>query len=552
MPYKAQMSYPIEVNMLKSSVRRLCFSAPIALAVALTTVAGSAAPAQAQQVTALTQSIAEAAASSRELAAFYKATGYKPLFADTSSQARSRREALLKALSAAPDHGLAPYDTSLLKASMRSITSERDLGRAEVAMAQMYLDYARDMQTGQLVPARIDRDIVREVPIRSGVALLDAFSKSTPSAYLRSLTPRAPEYTRLLKEMRGLEQVIGSGGWGAKVPTSQKFAVGATGNGVIALRNRLIAMGYMSRSASASYDSTLQAAVQTFQSQHGLSADGVAGPGTITEVNKSPEQRLTSIMVALERERWTNLNRGERHVWVNITDFTAKIIDNDVVTFATRSVVGANHNDRRTPEFSDIMEHMVINPTWNVPRSITVKEYLPLMQKDSGAAGQLRIVDNNGNTVPRSSINFNSYNESNFPYYLKQPPSRRNALGLVKFMFPNRYNIYLHDTPAKSLFGREARAFSHGCVRLNQPFEFAHALLAKQTADPEGFFQAKLDTGRESVVGLVKQVPVHIVYRTAVTLPKGGMEYRRDVYGRDAKIWAALQKQGVQLRAIGS
>ncbi len=134
---------------------------------------------------------------------------------------------------------------------------------------------------------------------------------------------------------------------------------------------------------------------------------------------------------------------------------------------------------------------------------------------------------------------------------MKQPPSDGNALGLVKFIFPNKYNIYLHDTPAKSLFGRETRAFSHGCIRLHQPFEFAYELLSKQTSDPEGLFHARLKTGIESVVPLEVQVPVHIDYRTAIAVPNGGMEYRRDVYGRDGKIWAALQKEGVQLRAVG-
>jgi len=291
--------------------------------------------------------------------------------------------------------------------------------------------------------------------------------------------------------------------------------------------------------------------VQLFQQRHGLSPDGVAGAGTLKELNVEPAQRLSSVLVALERERWMNIERGKRHIWVNITDFTATIMDNDKVTFQTRSVVGANDSDRRTPEFSDVMEHMVINPTWNVPRSIAVKEYLPLMKKNAGAAGHLRLVDSRGRTVDRANVNFNAYTEKTFPYNLKQPPSRRNALGLVKFIFPNKYNIYLHDTPAKNLFSRESRAFSHGCVRLNDPFDFAYALLAKQTNDPVGVFQSRLKTGIESVVPLKVQVPVHLVYRTAVTVPKGGMEYRRDIYGRDAKIWSALQKQGVQLRAVG-
>ena len=534
----------------RASGRGLIKVFALSIALGLGGMASAPIPAQAQQVTALMQSIAEAASKNKDLSEFYRATGYKPLFTDNSGKARTRRQALLRAIQSAETHGLAPYDTSLLKANLRAIKSDRDLGRAEVALAELFLDYARDMQTGQLVPSRVDSGIVRQVPYRSAVDLLANFAKSNPQGYLKKLVPTSPEYTRLLKEKAKLERVVGKGGWGQEVPNG-KYEPGQSSNGVVILRNRLMAMGYLPRSQSTVYDANMQKAVQLFQLRHGLAADGVAGPGTIKELNTSPEKRLASILVAMERERWTNMERGQRHIWVNLTDFTAKIIDNNKVTFETRSVIGATDSDRRSPEFSDVMEHMVINPTWNVPRSIATKEYLPLLKKNPNAAGHLRVVDSRGRTVNRASVNFASYTEKTFPFALKQPPSRRNALGLVKFMFPNKYNIYLHDTPAKNLFSRETRAFSHGCIRLHQPFEFAYALLAKQTANPEGFFKAKLDTGRESVVPLEKQVPVHIVYRTAVTLPKGGMEYRRDVYNRDAKIWAALQKKGVQLRAVG-
>ena len=134
---------------------------------------------------------------------------------------------------------------------------------------------------------------------------------------------------------------------------------------------------------------------------------------------------------------------------------------------------------------------------------------------------------------------------------MRQPPSRGNALGLVKFMFPNQYNIYLHDTPAKSLFGREVRAFSHGCVRLNDPFDFAYALLAVQEADPESFFQGILNTGNERRVNLNEPVPVHLGYRTAFTHTTGQLNFRRDIYNRDSRIWSALANEGVAVRAIG-
>ena len=508
-------------------------------------------PVQAQ-VTAFMQSVAEASARDEALAGFYKANGYKPIWTGTGSKDRSRRAALLKALASADDHGLPQkaYDTDFLQANLRSVQSERDLGKIEVELSRLFLEYARDMQTGVLTPSRVDSEIVRQVPLRGRLETLVNFSKSSPAAYLKSLVPNSPEYTRLMKEKIRLERLLAKGGWGQQVP-GKKLEPGSSGNAVVILRNRLMAMGYLGRSATQSYDANLQKAVQQFQLAHGLNPDGVAGAGTLAELNKPVETRLGQIIVAMERERWMNMPRGKRHVWVNLTDFTAKIIDNGKVTFETRSVVGANRSDQRSPEFSDVMEHMVINPTWNVPRSIAVKEYLPLMQKNPDAAGHLKLI-RGGRVVSRQGIDFTQFTAADFPYDLKQPPSDGNALGLVKFMFPNKYNIYLHDTPAKNLFSRETRAFSHGCIRLNDPFDFAYALLAKQMSNPKEFFQARLAQRSENVVPLDTPIPVHLVYFTAFTSAKGNMNYRRDVYGRDAKILKALLNAGVVLRAVQS
>ena len=309
-------------------------------------------------------------------------------------------------------------------------------------------------------------------------------------------------------------------------------------------------MGYMRRSATLTYDGVIEAAVQQFQAEHGLEADGVAGKGTIAEVNKPALARLKSVVVAMERERWLPVERGARHVLVNQTDFTAKIVDHGNVTFETRSVIGKNQGDRRSPEFSDEMEHMVINPSWYVPRSIVTKEYLPQLKANPNAAGHIEITDSRGRRVDRSAVDFTQFTARTFPFAMRQPPSGRNALGLVKFMFPNKYNIYLHDTPAKNLFSREVRAYSHGCIRLAQPFEFAYALLARQNEDPKAFFHRVLNTGKETKVELEQNVPVHIIYRTAIVSSKGRAEFRRDVYGRDAKVWAALERAGVVLSSV--
>lgn len=519
-------------------------------ALALGGMTGLAAPAQAQ-VGAFKQAVAEAAPASEPVAQFYRDTKFEPIWTGSDESSRLRRAALFRALEEAGTHGLPDRSAEIadLMNILRNVQTTRDLGRAEVAMSRALVNYAADLQTGLLEPRRIDEGIVRTKHQPDFASYLTGIRDQAPVAFLRSLAPQNPQYQALLREKMRLEALQAAGGWGPTV-SAKKLERGDQGGAVIALRNRLIEMGYLERSASLRYDTALEGAVQKFQAAHGLEADGVAGAGTIAEINKPVSARLKSVLVAMERERWLTPDRGERHILVNQTDFTAKIIDNGEVTFQTRSVIGKDHSDRRSPEFSDVMEHMVINPSWYVPRSIITKEYLPKLKANPNAVGHIEITDSRGRKVNRSTADFSQYTARNFPYAMRQPPSRKNALGLVKFMFPNKYNIYLHDTPQKSLFQREVRAFSHGCIRLAQPFEFAYALLAKQTENPKQFFDRILSSGKETKVDLEQQVPVHLIYRTAFVTPEGRAEYRRDVYGRDAKVWAALERAGVVLPGV--
>ncbi|WP_109464529.1 L,D-transpeptidase family protein [Albibacillus kandeliae] len=509
------------------------------------------APASAQ-VTAFKQAVAETAISDKEVAEFYRQADYAPLWTGEGEEFRQRRAALIEALNSVEIHGLpaSRYDVAGLMAKMGAAHTTRDIGMVEVALSKAFLDYAHDVQSGLLVPSRVDDGIVRVVPRRKGADLLGGLAASQEArSYMNALPPQNPEYRNLMKERLRLQKIVSEGLWGPTVHAT-KLEPGDRGDAVLALRNRLIAMGYMDRTATVAYDGAMTRAVMAFQSAHGLEQDGVAGQGTIAEINVSPEDRLKSVLVAMERERWMNIERGKRHILVNLTDFTAKIVDDGQVTFQTRAVIGAASHDRRSPEFSDEMEHMIINPSWHVPRSIMTKEYLPQLKKNPNAASHLIITDRRGQRVDRAAVDFTQFTQTNFPFDMRQPPSNSNALGLVKFMFPNKYNIYLHDTPQKSLFARESRAYSHGCIRLADPFDFAYALLARQEADPKTFFQNVLGRGVETKVDLKQKVPVHLIYRTAVIGERGRVEFRRDVYGRDARIWEALSDAGVALNAV--
>jgi murein L,D-transpeptidase YcbB/YkuD len=510
----------------------------------------SASPLEAQN-TLFKQAIAMAASDDEDIAAYYKATGYEPLWLGSGSKDRARRRALVWAFAGVADHGLSStkYDDAKLRKLIGEAKGAKARGELDFELSRQFLSYARDIQTGVLTPSQVDEEIVRKVPYRNRLATLDAFAKSNPIGFMKSLPPKSLEYSRLMKTKLDMERQIARGGWGPTV-SSKSLKPGQNSKGVLELRDRLTAMGYMRRRASATYDADLKRAVQQFQLGNGLPADGIAGAVTLREINVPMERRLHNVIVAMERERWMNRPRGKRHIEVNLADFTAKIIDGNSVTFQTRSVVGKNVLDQRSPEFSDVVEFMVINPSWYVPRSIATTEYLPLLKEDRNAVDQLEITDSSGREINRSAVDFSQFDEQTFPFNMRQPPSEGNALGLVKFMFPNPYNIYLHDTPSKSLFNRNVRAFSHGCIRLKDPFDFAYALLARQENDPKAFFQSLLLTGEEATVNLKQPVPVHIMYRTAITSPDGPIQFRRDIYGRDERIWGALSREGVALRSV--
>ena len=520
-----------------------------ALFVALT----GAAHAQDRRLTAFSASIAAVQGDfAPQIAAFYQARGFAPFWTD--DQARARLQALLAALDQAPAHGLpmARYDAAALRGMAQTARSIGDLGRLEAALTAAFLHYAGDMAAGALVPSQVDSGILIEPRRPDPAAILDALARAPdPAAFLRALPPRMPAYTKLMAELAALRSKT------AQSPpiSAAKLSLGQAGPQVILLRDRLIALGFMPQTALAIYDGTLMRAVQRFQRAQGLNADGLAGPSTIAQLNAAPLARQAAVLAALERLRWQSgaglhgAGLGARHIWVNLPDFTAKIIDHGAVTFRTRVVIGKNTPDQRSPEFSDMMEYMAVNPSWGVPRSIIVKEYLPLLQANPNAVAHLQVLDRNGRVVPRSNVNFASYTSRSFPYGLRQPPSDGNALGKVKFMFPNAHNIYLHDTPAKNLFDHEERAYSHGCIRVADPVDLAYALLSAQSADPRQEFQTALDSGRETNISLQDQVPVHLVYFTAYPSRFDQVSYRADVYGRDAKLLEALIAAGLEFPA---
>ena len=479
---------------------------------------------------------------------FYSENDYELIWFGNNALASQRRAELVNSLQSASFHGLPgkKYQVNSLLSKLSTSDSLFEIGFLEGLFMIAFTEYASDLDTGVLIPSEVDTDIVRQINFKDIDFYIQGLLSRNPYDYFRSLGPQSSEYARLLVEYQKLSEIIRNGGW-SNIATDRILRFGDSGDDVVAIRNRLFDQGYMPNSISTKFDKKLLKAVQKYQSDHGLIPDGIVGEGTILELNITAEQRLSSIIVALERERWLGDTLGQRHIWVNLADFKAKIIEDHAVVFETRTVLGVNDESMRSPEFSDKMEYMVVNPTWHIPVSIAKNEYLPELKKDPEALPFLKLFDSSGSLVDRESIDFSILGKNYFPYEMKQLPSTTNALGLVKFMFPNPYNIYLHDTPAKDLFMKEVRDFSHGCIRLHEPFDFAYALLEKQTDEPQSEFQNALKSQEETIILLSKSVPVHITYRTAFTKAGGGIEFRRDIYGRDQKIYDALVELGLEL-----
>ena len=508
--------------------------------------------ASAALISAFAQAMAAAAQDDEVLAGFYRDRNYGTVWTGEADVAR--RQSLFGALETALAHGLPAtrYDAAGLREKFAAAATEGDIGRLEVDMSRTYLAFVRDISSGAIVPSKVSADIKREITHLDPAMVLVAAVSDQFDVFLANLAPSAPEYARLMKEKFALEVIIAGGGYGAKV-ASDGLGPGDSGPEVVQLRDRLASLGYLSRTFTDIYDETIADAVQRFQLDHGLTADGAAEDRTMAAVNVEADQRLISVVVAMERLRWMgNAPRGARHIWVNQPDFVARVVDDGKVTFKTRVVIGKVGADTESPEFSGLMEYMVVNPTWSVPRSIVVKEYLPMLKRNANAQGQLQVIDRAGRVVPRSAINFAAYTDKSFPFALRQPPSDGNALGKVKFMFPNPYNIYMHDTPSKSLFDKDVRAFSHGCIRVASPFDLAYVLLTPQSDDPQGLFESYLVGGREAVLNFATPIPVHLVYFTAWPNEKGMMSYAADIYGRDAAIFEALTSAGVALPGVQS
>ncbi len=342
---------------------------------------------------------------------------------------------------------------------------------------------------------------------------------------------------RLEDAIRRYTAIVAGGGWPAIGP-GPLLKTGSSGPRVAALRERLSISGDFSgpQTRAAVYDEALKLAVQKFQARNGQEPDGAVGPATLNTLKISAADRLKLLQLNLRRWQADPADLGQRHVLVNMAGFELQAVEDGHVVLDLRTIVGRQYNE--TPIFSDRITLVEINPYWNAPATIAAKELLPtFISNTADAESKGYEIVRNGKAEPLSSIDWQSYQgQTQLPFGVRQRPGQFNVLGQYKFLFPNNYNVYLHDTSSRSLFNKTVRTFSHGCVRVQNPQLLAGFLLKDNIEWPPDRIFATAELGLHMTIKLRNPVPVHLMYMTAWMDRAGKVQFRPDIYGRD-KDW---------------
>ncbi len=489
--------------------------------------------------------------------AFYERRSFRPAWTADDGPL-PHVEPFLQAVRQVDQEGLRPADYHLLsiQAALKEIQQGAAHGRPfppekladlDLVLTDAFLVYASHLVAGRLNPVTIQPEWHVQGRKMDVVAVLEtALETGQMDKALRGLFPTHLGYLRLRQTLARYRTIARGGGWPV-VSAGPKMRKGDWGEQVRVLRKRLAVIDDLVAPQEGDqqlFDEALDQAVRRFQARCGLDIDGVVGRHTLAALNVSAEERIRQIEVNMERWRWLPEDLGRRFLLVNIADFRLEVIENDRAVMTMRVVVGKRY--QHTPVFSAKMTYLVLNPYWNVPRSIAVKEMMPLIAKDPGylAKNHLKVFEGVGSG--RKEIEAEMLDRSkamtaeSFPYSLRQEAGPWNALGRVKFMFPNEFNVYLHDTPERGLFARTVRGLSHGCIRIEEPIELAEYVLRGDPQWTKDAILAAIDTSVNRTAPLPQPIPVYILYWTAWVDQNGSVQFRNDIYERDWPIGAAL------------
>ena len=484
---------------------------------------------------------------------FYAGRAYRPAWLDHGGRPLPAAAELTATVTAAAEHGLRPqhYHAARLAAELRSLriafaASARQRADVDLLLSDAFLGYGLDLARGRVDPRRLDPNWpFRRRKVAIVAALRDALANDAVGPTLAALAPAGADYARLRAALARYRALNTSSPDWPPFAGGPKLKPGAVDPRLPALRERLRLSGDYRPADSADpllYDPQLAAAVRRFQARHGIKADAVVGLRTRAALNRNPEATTRLLALNLERLRWRPDELGDHYVLVNIAGFDLGVYQRGRRVLSSGAVVGRAAHP--TPLLSSKIDHLVLSPYWHVPHRIAVEDKLPLLREDpAGMIEQGFRLFAGEREINPLRVNWQRIRPDNFRYLLRQDPGPANALGQVKFMFPNNHSVYIHDTASEVLFGRSLRPYSSGCVRIEQPFALAEHLLA---ADPRWDRTALEQAGtrdRPRRVNLRRPVAVHFLYWTAWVDDAGVLQLRKDIYKRDPPLAAALSRR---------
>lgn len=480
------------------------------------------------------------------VAMFYQQRGFRPVWTRPE-----RLQGLIEAVNAVSEHGLDPADFAIdtlhreARQASAELTPERQVAR-ELLLTDTLARLVQQLRHGKADPRSLYPDwnfSLPAGPFEQAVRLASIIDAPALAEAVQQQAPDLPLYRQLQLGLKHYRSLSATGAWPA-VPSGPTLRPGDRDARVAAVRARLVAEGVAELTPAADpllYDKTLVEAVKRFQHGAGLASDGAVGRLTIEALNAGPEQRLAQIRVNLERLRWVAQDMRGDHLIVDIVGYHAYLYMDGLPVWSSRVIVGKPA--RRTPSLLDSVQHLVFNPKWVVPPTILREDVVPavLRNPDYLAKHRMRVIDRSGQAIDPQHIDWAHARRAGFPYMIVQNAGADGSLGRIKFSLANPYSIYLHDTNARSLFRRDTRALSSGCVRLEKPNELAVLLLDDaERWSPEALEQA-LASGKTRSVPVARHMPVLLHYATAGLDEDGQLQLRPDIYGRDAQVLAALE-----------
>lgn len=486
-------------------------------------------------------------AAPRALEEFYARRDFRPAWTR-----REQIDALITILDRADEDGLDPADYHVellerMRADLDGRSAPLDDQRVEfdILLSASLARLAYHLSFGKVDPGTLDPDwnYIREMQSADPVERLQAaIDSDSLEAYIAENIPTIPVYGVFKATLARYRQIQMDGGW-PSVPDGPTLKPGMRDPRVADLRARLKVTGELAGDSADDlelFDDDLEQAVREFQKRHALGADGLAGRQTIAAMNVPVEDRVDQLRVNLERTRWVFQDVEDDFVAVNIAGFRVFLFRDGQVIWTARAQVGKPY--RKTPVFRSKMTYLVFNPTWTVPPGILRKDVLPAIRRDPTYLERknMSVIDSDGNVVDPATVDWD-----NFRYMIRQEPGPTNALGRVKFIFPNSYFVFLHDTPSKALFDRPERTFSSGCIRVENPFELAELLLNDEEKWNDESIQRVLDSKRIQNVRLPAPLSVMLLYWTVEPDAEGRIRFLKDVYDRDAAVLAALDAEFV-------